>query len=129
MKRGRGFSLIELVIIIVVLSLGLVGLTALFGQTVGSVDTNDRIGVAAQAAQRCAEHVLARRRVDSAVGYAGVASGLCAALPAYAGFTATDSVVAYAGAGCPGGANCKQVTVTASDGSTSRSLHLLVVDY
>lgn len=129
MKGSRGFSLIELVAIIVVLSLGLVGLTALFGQTVGSVDINDRLGVAAQAAQRCAEHVLARRRVDPAIGFAGVASGLCAGLPAYNGFTATDVVAAYAGTGCPGGAGCKQVTVTASDGSTSRSLQLMVVDY
>lgn len=128
-RTSLGFSLVELVMIIVVLSLGVTGLIALFAQPGRSIVVSNDIGVAAQVAQRCAEHVLAQRRANAAVGYAGIVSGLCAGLPAYGGFTASDVAAAYAGAGCPGGANCTQVTVTASNGSTSRALNFIVVNY
>jgi Tfp pilus assembly protein PilV len=129
LRRSGGFSLVELIMIIVVLSVGIAGLTALYGELGGAIDVNDDIGAGAQAAQRCAEHVLMQRRASTGAGYAGVVSGLCAALPAVGGFTATDVAAAYGGAGCPVGATCQQVTVTASNGSTSRVVTFMVVDY
>lgn len=127
--RNRGFSLVELVMIIVVLSLGAAGLTTLYGQLGGSVEVTADVGIAAQVAQGCAEHVLAQRRTNTSVGYTGIASGMCAGL-GFGGFTVTDVATVYSGTGCPGGAQCKQVVVTAFEGAVARSrLNLIVVNY
>jgi prepilin-type N-terminal cleavage/methylation domain-containing protein len=61
-NHGRGFSLIELVIVTLVISVGLIGLTGLFGNTSKSLSTNDILQQASQYAQECAERAVAIRR-------------------------------------------------------------------
>lgn len=132
MRRARGFSLIELVMIIVLLSIGLTGLMAMFSRSVGSIDDNTGIQAGAQLVQQCAEHILGTRRqnVDTLTGYTAAATAaICNGL-APAGFSHTVVVGAYAGAACPVTATCSQVTITASQGGTAlASGQLMLVRY
>ena len=127
-QTRNGFTLIELVMVIVLLSISSVGLVTLFGQLSNSLSINNDIQIAAQLAQECAEHFLAARR-QSGYGLGGISD--CSALPAFNGFgpptvTITDP---YAGAGCPGGANCRLLTINATYGDGASSVTLMLAEY
>lgn len=111
MHRARGFSLIELIMIIV--AIGVMGafLTTTYTQLPRSLEVNESAQTGSQLAQQCGERVIARRR-NAAIGFAGIASGGCAGLPVIAGYAIADVVAPYAGAACPAGGTCLQVTVT-----------------
>jgi type II secretory pathway pseudopilin PulG len=112
MHTARGFSLIELIMIIV--AIGVMGafLTTTFTQLPRSLEVSEGAQTASQLAQQCSERVLARRRASGAgLGYASITTGLCAGLPTLPGYTVADVAAAYAGAACPAAA-CLQVTVT-----------------
>lgn len=131
MRRTRGFSLIELIMIIVLLSIGLVGLMAMFGRSVGSIDDNVDIQSGAQLVQQCAEQVLGTRRY-SASSYALVDATICDGLPA-GGYSYGVSLVPLAGAAgtaCPAGTSCNEVRITVSGltGTVTRG-SVLIVDY
>ena len=82
------------------------------------VDENAQ--TAAQLAQACSEHILAKRRGTG--GYASVTAGMCTGIAALAGFgsyTVADTVAAYAGSACPPSATCEQVTVTVTLGAAT----------
>lgn len=125
LRRTSGFSLIELVAIIVVLSVAAVGFTSAYVPLVRSPEVTQSIDFAAQLAAGCAEHVLGQRRVNAAVDFAGVAGNMCSGLSA-SGYTVSTTVAALVGGACPASRNCKSVTITATDGSASRTLNLLV---
>ena len=127
-KHARGFSLIELVLVMVLLSIASVGLVALFGRLGNSLGVNNDTQAAAQQAQECAEYLLAERRRSGYV-MGGVAD--CSALPAFNGYGPPTVTVAdpYAGAGCPSGANCKLFTVKAVYGNGASSVSLMLTDY
>ena len=119
MSTVRGFSLIELIMIIVLLSIGLVGLMAMFGRSVGSLDRDAGLQTGAQAVQQCAEHILGvRRRVTN--GFDPVDADTCSALGIPAGYTRALTVTSpYTGSACPtvtlpATVTCKRVQIVVS---------------
>ena len=124
----EGFTLIELVIVIMILGISSVSLVVLYGQVAGSVGINQNITAAAQLAQECGEYLLAQRRNN---GYAMSGISDCSALPAFNGYgpplvTLTNP---YSGAGCPATATCKRFTIKASYDSGGVVVDLVVVNY
>lgn len=150
-KRQLGFTLIELVIVILITSFGLLGLTSLFSNASSSLTTNETLQRATQYAQECAEKVIATRRDDplgfDATSLATAApSNICntvddapaGLLPALAtGFARTVVVGStYSGdvantAPCPSGTdNCRDVTVTVTNSALSNTvITLLLIKY
>jgi prepilin-type N-terminal cleavage/methylation domain-containing protein len=119
----RGFTLVEMVMVIVILGIASVALMDQFVNTSKSYLMNEQLQTATQLAQECAEHILATRRVQ---GYAAISS-TCPTLPAtyttpgavYA-VTASLADVTPPNAGCftdP----CKVVTVTTTFNTTVRA--------
>jgi prepilin-type N-terminal cleavage/methylation domain-containing protein len=141
--RQRGFTLIELVAIIVLLSVGATAILALFGQVGRSIATNQETQTGAQLAQACAEQIMAfRRNTATGYGYANVvvgnATGACdAGFTAVGGFTSAPvvNVTAYDSTtlpACPSATAgaCKQVDIQVSKGIVrAASLSLLLVNY
>lgn len=127
-RRSGGFSLIELVIVIILLSISSVALISVFGQVSGSISINNDIQTGAQLAQECVEHILAARR-QSGYDLGGITD--CSALAAFNGFgPPTVSITdPYSGSGCPGGALCKLVTINAAYGDGGSTVTLLLTDY
>jgi prepilin-type N-terminal cleavage/methylation domain-containing protein len=127
-RSTKGFTLIELVMVIVLLSISSAGLIMLFGQLTNSLAINNDIQTAAQLAQECAEHLLAARR-QAGYDLGGVSD--CSALPAYNGFGPPAVTVGdpYTGSACPGGASCKLLTIDATYDSGAATLSLLLTDY
>jgi len=109
-SRERGFSLIELVMIIV--ALGIMGafLSTTLTQLPRPLTVNEGAQTASQLAQQCSERILERRR-NPLIGFAPIATGICVGLPVLPGYVITDVVdPTFA---CPGGGGtCKRVTVT-----------------
>ena len=68
----KGFSLIELLFIVILLSISSVSLVSMFGQLGSNLGLNHDINASAQMAQECAEYLLVQRREN---GYAAVAVG------------------------------------------------------
>lgn len=126
-RACRGFTLIELVIVITVLAIALSGMTAVFAEVVRSADTTASIDIAAQVGNQCAEHVLGQRQRNPAVGFNGYDGNACAGL-AFGAYTVTDTVTALSGGLCPAGARCKRVDIAVS-GPAVRSFDVLLVDY
>lgn len=126
--RAGGFSLIEFIAIIVVLSVAAVGIASAYAPLVRSAQVTQDIDYAAQIAARCAEHILGQRRVNTAVAFAGVTSGLCGPGLDGGGFTVTDTVADLTGGACPVG-TCRSVTITATNGTSTRTLNLLLAPY
>lgn len=113
MRPARGFSLIELIMIIVVLGIAGAFLTTTFTQLPRSLDVSEGAQTASQLAQQCSERVLARRRASGAgLGFTSIASGTCVGMPALPGYAVADVVVAAVGGACPVPAACRLVTVT-----------------
>ena len=113
----NGFTLIEVVAAMLLLSVSAVGIIGMYSNVGRNLSGNQDMQTAAQLVQECSEYVLAQRRNNAVVGYAGVTgSTFCsAALPAMAGFTVTTTVTSpYAPAFCP--TTCKLVTISVAKG-------------
>ena len=132
MHAARGFSLIELIMIIVALGVASAFLTTTFTQLPRSLDVSEGAQTASQLAQQCSERVLAQRR-DPAVGFGPIASGTCAGLPVLAGYAVTDIVTDASGAApCPSALanSCKQVVVTVTRNGVPMAVNdLLLVNF
>lgn len=117
MKPARGFSFLEMIMIIVVLSIASVALLSMFNRSVGGMQSAASIQTAAQLVQECGEFImgLRRRQTTTLLGYAAVtAATTCVGLPvptgySFAALTVTDP---YAAAPCPAGGTCKRVQIT-----------------
>lgn len=111
MQRDAGFTLIELIAIILVISIGAIGLSRLSANANVSLVTATNVQVMSQHAQSCAERVIATRR-DLGFNSVKLTTSMCD--PAPAGYTRLVSMPAtYSGTGiCPTGATCRDVTVT-----------------
>jgi type II secretory pathway pseudopilin PulG len=124
--KPGGFSLIELIMIIVILSIAATALIPLFGRLGTSLTINQDIQNAAQMAQECADYLVGARRIYG-YGMNGVVS--CNALPFFAGnapavVNVTDP---YGGGACPG--TCKLYEVSAAYGGGTAKLNMLFVQY
>lgn len=132
MRAARGFSLIELIMIIVAIGVFGAFLTTTLTQLPRSLTVSEGAQTASQLAQQCSERVLAQRR-DPAVGFALIASGTCAGLPTLTGYVVTDTVTDVSGAApCPSTAanSCKEVVVTViRNGVTVAVNNLLLVNF
>lgn len=128
-KPQPGFSLIELVAVITVLSVASIGIAAGFAHLGRSQLLNEDIQAASQMAQACAEHLIASRRNNA---YATMLTN-CTALGSFNGYgppTVTTFAPA-AGTTCPTGATCNGFLISASYGTNGASAQtrLMVVDY
>jgi prepilin-type N-terminal cleavage/methylation domain-containing protein len=132
MKRTRqqGFTLLELVLVIVVVALASIPILGQFSQAGQSLLLNEAIQTAGQLAQERAEALLALRRDQ---GYAAVPTGTSSEglTGNYAGYTRTLTVnEPPLGPGCAAGATCKEVLVSvARGGNPHAALTLMLVDY
>ena len=127
-NKARGFSLIELLVIIILLSIASVSLVSMFGQLGGNLAVNHDINASAQMAQECAEYLLVQRREN---GYAMNGITDCSAIADFNGNTPPTVTIdaAYTGAGCPSLATCKLITVSGAYDSGGATVDFVVVDY
>ncbi len=124
--RQRGFTLIELVLVIIIITVASVPLFGMFTQATTSLLDNEDLQVAAQLAQEQAEKLLAQRRAldFTAVSASTTETGI------YNGFNRTTDVAQPPPGGCPGGTLCKAVTVSVDKGGPVLvEVVFLLVDY
>ena len=131
-RTHRGFTLVELVVVIIVVSVGLLGLASMFGDNIRTLVVGEDAQRAAQYAQECTERVLAVRRnlgFDSAT----IATTICDSQALPTGFTRTVTVPAtYAGTAtstCPNVTLCRDVIVTVTKGDVSADSTVMLVGY
>ncbi len=131
MSRHRGFSLVEMIMILVLMGIASVPLMTMFGRSVGGQESDVAIQTAAQLVQACGEQVLGIRRRETS-GYDLIATTSCSGLTAPAGYSLAALTVTdpYTGGACPAGATCKRVQITASgpNGISARG-DLVLVSY
>ncbi len=128
-RHQRGFTLIELVLVIVIITIASVPLFSLFTQATSSILSNEELQTAAQLAQEQAESVLALRRTQ---GFAAVAPGTTNEPAVYNGFNRTTVVGAPSPVptGCPAGPACNEVVIQVDKGGpVLAEVSLLLVDY
>lgn len=139
MRRADGFTLIELVIVMIVISVGLLGLAGAFSNASSSLSANETLQQAAQYAQECAESAMATRR-DLGFDWFSTNTFSCGSNPS--GFIRTLNPVGaiYTGVSsgscnshnpcpCPNGISCRDVDITVTKGSLYSSISIMLVDY
>lgn len=126
MRRLHGFTLIEMVMIILVVSVGMLALANLFGGNSRTLVINESVQKVAQYAQACAERILEVRR-DNTFSAAS-STTICAEMPGSPSVSGT-SVTGTSSSACPNGFACRNVTVTVRSGSVSSVITLMLVDY
>jgi hypothetical protein len=119
----------------IVVSVGLLGITATFNNASSSLTVNEAVQQTAQYAQECAEKVIATRRYSGFTS-ANINTSLCNTPAMPAGFIRSVNVSSpYSGTGtgtdpCPNGNNnCKNVTITVTSGAQTSSITIMLVDY
>jgi prepilin-type N-terminal cleavage/methylation domain-containing protein len=134
-----GFSLIELVIVIVIVSVGMVGIAKMFGNTNLSLARATDEQIVSQFAQDCAERVLQTRR-DYGITSTNFATTMCdtPAIGAYSRTVALPATYTGTAAGaCPNGIICRDASITVCAGSvtpcpsgaTTATVNLTLVSY
>ncbi|MGB5258895.1 MAG: type II secretion system protein [Gammaproteobacteria bacterium] len=130
MHRQQGFTLLELVMVIMVVALASIPILGQFSQAAGTLLTDEIIQTAAQLAQERAEGLLADRRAG---GYAAVPTGTVndVLTGAYSSYSRTVTVTSPpGGSGCAVGATCKEVVVSVDhSGRTRAGVSLMLVSY
>ena len=128
MKQPRGFTLIELVMVIVILSIASVAVLDQFTQATKAWFVDEDVQVASQLVQERAEQVLLNRRTS---GYASVTLGTVndTLTGSFASYTRTVIVSTLSSTPCPA-ASCKQVQITVARGGTPlASATLMLASY
>lgn len=128
MTQQRGFTLIEAVIVILILSIAAVAVLGQFTQASRAWSIDEDLQVATQLVQERMEEMLAARRNG---GYASVAVGTIndTLTGGFAAYSRTVTVSSVSGAPCPA-ASCKQVVVSVSrSGTALASATLLLASY
>jgi prepilin-type N-terminal cleavage/methylation domain-containing protein len=136
MRPSAGFSLIELVIVMIIISAGVLGLTGLFGNASTSLSSNEAMQRATQSAQECAEAALAIRRSQGFSWFAN--HTFSCTTPDSNGFARTNNPVGatYLGTAsstdaCPDGTTCRDVSISVTSDTTpavTASITLMLVD-
>ncbi|MFM7024730.1 MAG: prepilin-type N-terminal cleavage/methylation domain-containing protein [Limnohabitans sp.] len=70
MRTARGFTMVELIVVMMVISVGLLGIARLFGTAVRGLNTTQDLQEAGEHAQACAEEVLAYHHKTNLAGLA-----------------------------------------------------------
>jgi len=126
----RGFTLLELVMVITLIALASIPILGQFSRASSMLLTDEIIQTAAQLAQERAEGVLADRRNN---GYAAVPTGTTSDVlsGAYSNYSRTATVTSPpVGSGCAVGATCKEVIITVDhSGRTRAEITFMLVDY
>jgi type II secretory pathway pseudopilin PulG len=133
MSRSNGITLIELVIVMLIISGGMLGLTLAFSNSSKSLTINESIQQVTQYAQKCAENALSTRRN---FGFDWFANNnfSCGANPTGITQTVTVSTI-YTGtnlSACPYGINCRDIEITATSAANtqlSSLITLMLVSY
>jgi prepilin-type N-terminal cleavage/methylation domain-containing protein len=124
----RGFTLVEVIIVMVILSIAAVAI----GKIVGGIFTGrtsvNEAQVRTQMVTECLEQVITVKRqdgFDELTNGARFGSNNCDSLSAQTGANPPSvSSVTYTGSACPTGAICRVVTINAGP-----SVNLMVVNY
>jgi len=129
-RAQQGFTLIELVAVIIIIAVAAVPLFGLFSQAGRSLLADETIQTATQLAQARAEHLMAVRR-NRGYADAEVSTNLTETLTGnYAGYSRVTTIAPYIGAACPGGATCKQVNVRVDEsGQALAEIIFVLVNY
>jgi prepilin-type N-terminal cleavage/methylation domain-containing protein len=129
-RRQQGFTLLELVMVIVLVALASIPILGQFSQASSILLTDEIIQTAAQLAQERAEDILADRRT---AGYAAVPTGTVndVLAGAYSSYSRTVTVTSPpTGSGCTTGATCKEVVVSVDhSGRTRAEITMMLVSY
>jgi prepilin-type N-terminal cleavage/methylation domain-containing protein len=131
MSATRGFTLVEVLMVIVIVGAAAAGIAGMQGSLFQNRASVEDMQVRTSLMQACAEQVLAIRRY-APDGYDFVDTSLgsfanCGGLTAFGGYAVPSvTVVTFAGAACPTNGICK--TVTISQGGMA-ALTLMLVDY
>lgn len=124
-----GFSLIELVMVIVVFSVAAVTLMSSFTNVGTAVALSEDLQVAKALVQECSEFIVVSRR-DTINGYANISNSSCVVLPSNADYPRNVTVTPTTAAPCPTGAVCKLVTVSVShNGNVLAETTTLLANY
>ncbi|MGE5650577.1 MAG: type II secretion system protein [Bacillota bacterium] len=125
MRRVDGFTLLELLAVIVIVSVGLAGLAKMFGNTSMALVLGEGTQLTAQYAQECAEYVLGVRKD---LGFTSITENTCDSLPALpAGYSRSLSLAANTTGTCPSSSTCANVAVTVSRGTASTTITVMLV--
>lgn len=124
--RQAGFTLIELVAVITVLSLAGVGIAVGFSSMGRNQLFNEDLQAAAQLAQACADHIVGVRRN---VGYAAATTANCSGLGAFNGYgpPTVTTFVPTSPNPCPTGATCTGFTISVGYGSNGASAQAVLM--
>lgn len=131
-RAAAGFTLLELVAVIVLISVGLAGLASMFGESGRALVIGEDVQTAAQHGQECAERFMATRR-DLGFNDPSITTALCGANPD--GFTRTvtpaglPTYVGTATSACPNLATCRDIVITTTRGPVSSVITLMQVLY
>jgi prepilin-type N-terminal cleavage/methylation domain-containing protein len=131
MKPQTGFTLIEMVLVVIIISVASVPLFGMFSRAASSLLISERTQTATQLAQERGEFLLAIRRNQ---GYLApeLAGNITEVLNGnYSSYTRSTVInQPPAGPGCPGGGSCKEVIVSVAEGgNTYAEVTFLLVDY
>jgi len=120
--RAKGFTLVELVMVILLLSIGATVIVAGYGQVARSLSVNEDLQAATQLAQECGEYVVAARRDNPLIGYSGVTgANFCSGVPNPTGLSLTIAFTdPYRGVACPG--TCKLAAISVTKGGDSLAM-------
>lgn len=146
--RHAGFSLIELVTVLIVISVGLLGMASLFTTSNDSLGTNETLQKATQYAQECAENLITKRRakvlqfkpLDSTPTVVppiscGAANSIPAEFIRLPNDDNPDTAPLTTGgttSACPDGVLCRTIPITvtsAANTALSSSVTIMLVDY
>ena len=129
----HGFTLIELIMVIVVLAIAAVALLSGYGQVADTIGTDATLQAGVQLARACGEYLIAERRDDPRKGYSGVISAgsrICNVVPDPQGLTVTVTFTPYTAAACPAGTTCTLAGITVTQGSeTLDTTSLMLASY
>ena len=126
-NHSTGFSLIEVVIIIIVMSIIAVPLTLQFTQASSSWQLNERVQTASQLAQACSEELLLTRRIS---GHTAALASSCSALPAsFSSYSRALNFSSFSSTACPDTSCTLAEVVVTIDGGERARLAVMLADY
>ena len=128
MKRERGFSLIELIMLIVLLAILSSVFMQMFARLGGGLKETHDAQIAQAMTQECYTYLLQARRE---YGYAmnGIANcNLLTSFQSY-GVASVSLTASYSDSPCPSGASCKLFTISVPAIAPAYKRLLMLVDY